>query len=209
MAMAVVYDTLGGMLLSEKRGATVTEYVSDPLGSLKTCNDLTGSVTYTAAYWPYGELRSTTGSNPSPWGFVGLLGYLTDTATRIYVRMRHYMSKLTRWLTVDPIWPKEPAYLYSRLMPMQLTDATGLGVCETWAYTCMMATLVAMLILLLICIACLAVCFFLFAPICFACLVACIPAQFCEWPGLLVLTGCLAGYLACQFDPNKRKWSVS
>lgn len=126
MAMAVVYDTLGGTLLSEKRGATVTEYVSDPLGSLKTCNDSSGSVTYTATYWPYGEVRSSSGSNPSPWGFVGLLGYLTDTTTRIYVRMRHYLPKLTRWLTVDPIWWNESAYGYCLQLPVGNTDPMGL-----------------------------------------------------------------------------------
>ena len=125
MAMAVTYETFDGVLLSENRGGSVTEYVSDPLGSLKTCNDASGSVTYTAAYWPYGELRSSTGSNPSPWGFVGLLGYFTDTATRLYVRMRHYRPNLTRWLTVDPLWPVTDSYDYCLSSPIGVIDSSG------------------------------------------------------------------------------------
>ncbi|MBS1707748.1 MAG: hypothetical protein JSS65_03395 [Armatimonadetes bacterium] len=103
MAMAVVYATVNGRLVQESRGGAVTRYVSDTLGSCVQTRDSAGTLTSTAEYWPYGEVRTSTGSNPSPWGFVGLLGYLTDTVSRLYVRMRHYRPGLTRWQTVDPL----------------------------------------------------------------------------------------------------------
>jgi len=82
--------------------------------------------TYGAEYWPYGEIQTETGTNPSPWSFVGLLGYLRDTASRLYVRARHYRPGLARWQTVDPLWPDESAYGYASGQTTTLTDPSGL-----------------------------------------------------------------------------------
>ncbi|MBS1707751.1 MAG: hypothetical protein JSS65_03410 [Armatimonadetes bacterium] len=126
MAMAVTYATVNGRLVQENRGGTVTRYVSDTLGSCVQTRDSAGNVTSTTEYWPYGEVRTSTGTNPSPWGFVGLLGYLTDTVSRLYVRMRHYRPGLTRWQTVDPIWPSHPPYHYANLASILFIDPYGL-----------------------------------------------------------------------------------
>ena len=88
MAANVTYLTVNGMLLHENRGGVETQYTPDPLGNLIQCRNSAGTKTYEAHYWPYGEIRSETGTNPSPWGFVGLLGYLRDAATLLYVRAR-------------------------------------------------------------------------------------------------------------------------
>ena len=125
MAMSVVYTTINGVLYHENRGGVETEYVPDTLGSLIGCRDSSGNVTYTADYWPYGEVRTSTGSKSSPWGFVGLLGYLTDLAKRLYVRARHYRPNIGQWQTVDPLWPKEPAYRYALNQPIWMTDPSG------------------------------------------------------------------------------------
>ena len=130
MAMAVTYETFDGVLLSENRGGTVTEYFGDPLGSLVRTEDATGAATSTATYWPYGGLRSSTGSNPSPWGFVGLLGYFTDSVSRLYVRMRHYRPDTTAWMTIDPLWPREVPFTYSRNHPIAFVDPSGLAASE-------------------------------------------------------------------------------
>jgi hypothetical protein len=45
----------------------------------------TGVKTYGAKYWPFGEIQSETGTNPSPWSFVGLFGYLRDMSSRLAI----------------------------------------------------------------------------------------------------------------------------
>jgi hypothetical protein len=125
VAMSVVYTTINGVLYHENRGGVETEYVPDTLGCLIGCRDSSGNVTYTADYWPYGEVRTSTGSKTSPWGFVGLLGYLTDLAKRLYVRARHYRPNVGQWQTVDPLWPEEKAYEYVKHGPILFVDPIG------------------------------------------------------------------------------------
>ncbi len=111
--------------MQETRGGVETYYIPDPLGSLVECRNSSGTKTYSAEYWPYGELQTSTGTNPSSLGYVGLLGYLTDSATVLYVRARYLMTKTARWLTVDPIWPRQPAYNYADNQPATWVDDSG------------------------------------------------------------------------------------
>lgn len=126
MAMSVVYTNFGGMLVHEDRGGTERQYVSDTLGSLIGELNSTQAITYTAEYWPYGEVQTETGTNTSPWNFVGLLGYLRDLATLLYVRARHYLNANAMWLTADPLWPVTRAYSYTKMSPIAYTDSSGL-----------------------------------------------------------------------------------
>jgi RHS repeat-associated protein len=128
MAMSVVYTTINGVLYHENRGGVETEYVPDTLGSLIQCRDSSGNVTYTADYWPYGEVRTSTGSKSSPWGFVGLLGYLTDITKRLYVRARQYRPNVGQWQTVDPLWPGESTYSYGNSNPSSDADPSGMQI---------------------------------------------------------------------------------
>ena len=112
MAASVTYATFNGVLVYEIRGGVETEYTPDTLGNLIECHGIDGVSTYTADYWPYGEVRTSTGTNPSPWGFVGLLGYYTDALNFLYVRARYYRPQLTRWQTVDPLRPRQVVYIY-------------------------------------------------------------------------------------------------
>ena len=128
MAMSVTYTTVAGMLVHEIRGGVETEYTPHTLGNLIECHNMDGVSTYTADYWPYGEVRTSTGTNPSPWGFVGLLGYYTDALNFLYVRARYYRPQLTRWQTVDPLWPEVVPYAYGDLSPTFFIDPMGLAV---------------------------------------------------------------------------------
>jgi len=128
MAMSVTYATVHGRLVEENRGGVVTEYVPDTLGNVIMTTDESGTVTSTTTYWPFGEVSTQTGTNPSPWGFCGVWGYLTDAVSRMYVRARHYRADTSRWLTVDPIWPTEPAYVYCRTSPATYIDPSGLAI---------------------------------------------------------------------------------
>src|ERR1035437_865599 len=105
MAMKVVYTNFGGQLVKESRGGAETAYVPDTLGSVMMCRSAAGATTYTADYWPYGEVAASTGTHPSPWGFVGTLGYYTDFVPgSMYVRARTYQPAYGLWATVDPLW---------------------------------------------------------------------------------------------------------
>jgi len=126
MPMSATYATVNGVLVEENRGGDVTTYVSDTLGSVVKTVDETGVVTSESSYWPYGEVRTSSGNNPSPWGFVGTLGYFADASARLYVRARMYGSGVCRWLTVDPIWPSQDPYTYVAGRPLEYTDRTGL-----------------------------------------------------------------------------------
>lgn len=125
MAMSVTYATVHGRLVEENRGGVVTEYVPDTLGNVIMTTDESGTVTSTTTYWPFGEVRTQTGTNPSPWGFCGVWGYLTDAVSRMYVRARHYRADTARWLTVDPFWPDESAYGYADNAPIDNFDPEG------------------------------------------------------------------------------------
>ena len=60
-------------------------------------------------------------------GFFGLLGYYTDALNFLCVRARYYRPQLTRWQTVDPLWPEQEPYSYAQLNPTFKTDKSGLG----------------------------------------------------------------------------------
>ena len=96
MAMSVTYVTVHGRLREETRGGVTTRYLGDTLGSVIKTTDTSGNVTSTTTYWPFGEVRMQTGTNPSPWGFCGVWGYFTDAVSRMYVRTRHSLLNIGR-----------------------------------------------------------------------------------------------------------------
>jgi hypothetical protein len=79
MPMAVRYTTVDGQVLCENRGGVKTLFMPDTLGNvIETRNMDTGAQTSSTTYWPYGEVRTQTGTNPSPFGFCGVWGYYTQ-----------------------------------------------------------------------------------------------------------------------------------
>ena len=126
MPMTRTYTTLDGVILSERENGVTKTYVSDPQGSVIGVLDESGNELYSATYWPYGEIRTETGTRPA-FGFLGALGYMRDFMQLLYVRARYLRTDLGRWMTVDPLWPGEPAYGYARNAPVTLTDQSGMG----------------------------------------------------------------------------------
>ncbi len=125
MAMAATYTTFAGMVVHQRKNGVDTELISDPLGSVVKTKDASGNETSRTEYWPYGEVQSSTGSNPTPFGFVGTLGYYRDLATRLYVRARYLRPDQGQWQTVDPFWPDESAYGYVYNRPVIGIDMYG------------------------------------------------------------------------------------
>ncbi|MER3496653.1 MAG: hypothetical protein C4320_07705, partial [Armatimonadota bacterium] len=78
MPMFVRYATVNGHSIQENRGGAVTRYVADTLGSVIQTRDAAGVQISSTEYWPFGEVRTSSGTNPSPWGFVGTLGYYKE-----------------------------------------------------------------------------------------------------------------------------------
>jgi len=127
MAMSVVYGSFCGMLVHEDRGGVQGDYVPDMLGSVAAVVDDTGATVYSAEYWPYGEVRTETGTNPSQWSFGGLLGYFRDILSKLlYVRARLLTPDAGQWLSTDPLWPRQPPYEYCSGGPTYQMDASGM-----------------------------------------------------------------------------------
>ena len=114
MTMKVRYTTIDGEVIAEERNGVRSLYSPDALGSTLALLDNTQTKTDTFSYWPYGETRTHTGSNPTALQYVGTQGYYRDAPTRSYVRARTLAAHQGRWLTVDPLWPRDPEYVYAR-----------------------------------------------------------------------------------------------
>ena len=124
----VNYTTVNGRILHEDRNGVKTLFMPDTLGNvIETRNMDTGAQTSSTTYWPYGEVRTQTGTNPSPFGFCGVWGYYTQAGQPTYVRARYYRPNLGRWQTVDPLWPDESPYNYVSSMPSSAIDPSGLS----------------------------------------------------------------------------------
>ncbi|MCW5939168.1 MAG: hypothetical protein KF884_03470 [Fimbriimonadaceae bacterium] len=124
----VSYTTINGVIVHEDRDGVERNYRPDTLGNTVALTDAT-TTTDTMAYWPYGEIRTRTGTNPTRFLFVGTLGYAKDggSGRLTYVRARHYMASRGRWATVDPLWPGMPSYVYSDNAPSYKSDPRGLA----------------------------------------------------------------------------------
>lgn len=126
MAAAVTYFAFGGEIVYENRGGVERDYVRDPLGSTVALLNNSQTQTDTFEYWPYGEVRTRTGTTPTPFQFVGTQGYYLDSLTGfLYVRARYVYESIARWLTRDALWPTQPAYIYGANSPVLVTDPSG------------------------------------------------------------------------------------
>ncbi len=120
------YSNFDG-IVAETRDGVGRIYVPDTLGSTMEMTDDSGNVTDTFEYWSYGEERSHTGTSPTPFTWLGVLGYFKDILNKLYyVRARHYRPESGIWLTVDPLWPAAMAYDYCNTAPQLWSDPTGL-----------------------------------------------------------------------------------
>lgn len=127
----VRYTNLGSTLLSENRNGSKRDYVSDPLGSSVALLDNTQTETDTYSYWPFGGVRSSTGTTPTSFRYGGAIGYHSLGGT-IYIRARNYIPSRGRWLTHDPLNRRSVSnYKYCSNSPVSSSDPWGL---DDWVY---------------------------------------------------------------------------
>jgi RHS repeat-associated protein len=127
--MGVVnYTTLDGEIIYENRNGVERDYVNDPQGNVVALLDNTQTKTDTFNYWPYGEVKSRTGTTATPFQFIGSQGYYRDSASKTYVRARYLDVQKGRWLTEDPLGitgAMGGLYGYAALRPTTATDPSG------------------------------------------------------------------------------------
>ncbi len=107
----------------QKTTGTPTYLYSDQLGSVIMEANSSGNVVATQSYSPYGTLASSTGTDPTPFGFAG--GY-TDPTGLIYLINRYYDPVTGQFMSVDPANSKTlQPYAYAGDNPINNVDPTG------------------------------------------------------------------------------------
>lgn len=123
----VTYTIFSNVLLHESRDAVESDYVPDTIGSTVTTL-IAGDKVSEWTYWPYGEIRTTSGSSETPFLFVGTLGYYHGAGMGLYVRVRTYLMRAAIWSTAAH-WPDrlrgEHPYRYCRNQPILRVDPSG------------------------------------------------------------------------------------
>ncbi len=134
MAMKASVMTMNGRIVSETRNGVRHFHAHDQLGNTIALYDDSGTKTDSYTYWPYGEVRTRTGTTVNPFQFCGAWGYYKDSSGRTYVRARTLRTDLTRWISTDPLWPAEAAYHYCDASPIACQDQSGCVPCDPALY---------------------------------------------------------------------------
>lgn len=118
--LALLYDV-------EESTGEVTYYHFDQTGSTIALTNAAGAVTDRIAYTPYGTITARTGTNDTPFLYIGGLGVTVDPNGLHHMRARFYNALLGRFVNADPIgfaggmnW-----YAYSGNNPVLRNDPSG------------------------------------------------------------------------------------
>jgi RHS repeat-associated protein len=128
-AAAVLSDGLATFTpgLSERRSSTSSFYHGDALGSTRSQTNSSQTVSDTKRYDAFGMLIASTGSNPTPFGFVGGSQYQTDADSGLMLLgHRYYDASIGRFISRDPIYAGDNWYAYCENNPLDHEDAEGL-----------------------------------------------------------------------------------
>ena len=88
--MAVVnYTVANGELIAETRGGIRSLYVPDPLGSTIALFNASQTKTDTWVYWPYGEVKTRTGTTPTPFQDYGAKGFYRNSSSITYAKVAY------------------------------------------------------------------------------------------------------------------------
>jgi RHS repeat-associated protein len=121
----VNYTVANGKVIGEDRDGVRKFYRNDANGNVIGLYDNNQQLTDTFKYWPFGEVRTRTGSTPTPFQFTGEWGCRTSADGTIYMRTRDLSPKDGRFLTVDERWPHQSPYEYASSNPATFVDPEG------------------------------------------------------------------------------------
>src|SRR6266478_3641465 len=100
--MGVVNYTVANCeVLAENRDSVRRWYVPDPLGSTLALLDNTQAKTDTFTYWPYGEVKTRTGTTATPFQYMAGHEYYRDSSTLLFVSPGTWNVRLARLLRRD------------------------------------------------------------------------------------------------------------
>jgi len=125
MAMKSSVMTMNGRIVSETRNGVRHFHAHDQLGNTIALYDDSGTKTDSYTYWPYGEVRTRTGTTVNPYQYSGAWGCYRDSTGRTYMQARTLRHDLTRWVSVDRRWPRQKRYTYVSSMPTRFIDPSG------------------------------------------------------------------------------------
>jgi RHS repeat-associated protein len=120
-------------LLAETSASAAAYPLTDALGSVRAQTDSTGSLTASASYGTYGDVRSASRS----LGSLGYTGALTDSSGLVYLQARSLDTASGTFTSRDPMTPGGPGvtgfnpYAYAGQNPTTLTDPSGRFAFET------------------------------------------------------------------------------
>src|SRR5205807_3160530 len=113
--------------LSERRGSTSKFYHGDALGSTRGITDSSQAITDTVRYDAFGMTVNRTGTNPTPFGFVGGAQYQTDSDSGLMLLgHRYYDASIGRFITRDPAHAGTNWFAYCANNPLNRADPLGL-----------------------------------------------------------------------------------
>jgi RHS repeat-associated protein len=103
-------------------------YHADELGSTLALTDANGTLTDQFAYSPYGQLLSRTGTNDTPYLWIGGLAVRNEGNGLYYMLNRYYSAEQRRFISTDPMGIDGGVNLYSYagLNPTSYSDPFGL-----------------------------------------------------------------------------------
>ena len=119
----VRYTVAEGEVLSEKRSGTRHFYRSDASGSVVSLYDSAQAKTDSFTYWPYGEVRTSSGSTGTRYKFLGAILGRTQFDGSVYFIERVFQPSNARWMTLSPYWPRVISYQF----PEAFIDSAPFG----------------------------------------------------------------------------------
>jgi RHS repeat-associated protein len=126
-----------GRLLAVIDADGTTRYAHcDEQGSVVALTGTNGAVLFTASYGPYGEPWGATGTNATPFGWLGGHGVFHANGHSLYLtRHRAYDTTLKRFLSQDPIGLGGGANLYGYALGNPLSYIDPFGLCADYQST--------------------------------------------------------------------------
>jgi len=115
-----------GVLVSQRRGATSSFYLSDALGSTTELTAADQATSDAYRYYAFGSSLTSSGSTTNPYRYVGNLGYYNESALGLqYLRARWYDPATGRFLSQDPAREGGNWYAYAANSPTIAVDPSG------------------------------------------------------------------------------------